>query len=159
MIAVVGLWFTAMLIFKRARKNSRSRHEAVEFKVALPGWVKIFELFTNAVFLASISYFSFRVFFGIYKLGHQGYLPGGPLSLAEFLTVFSSLLAAIAPSMLAANLVSWIIPQVRQANQIAMNGFPSVSFWKVNRELIFAVLVIDSVCILQAVIAAWEPWK
>jgi len=62
------------------------------------------------------------------------------------------------PAALAANAISWIVPQLRRANLSAMKLSYGISFWSANRGLLLAGAVIIPIAAVQATIGVIEPW-
>ena len=72
--------------------------------------------------------------------------------------VFASLYAALAPAFMLANLVSWLIPPVRRANQLAFEGLQTASYRGAMIGLLKFGGVLLPICTVVSAFAVFEPW-
>jgi heme/copper-type cytochrome/quinol oxidase subunit 2 len=138
------------------RRRSGSGNQWQEFKSRLPTWVKQVELVFQIVFLLTIF---FGLVFGVSALHvalHRN--SAKPAGISEGLIVLSSLFGALVPAMLLANLLSWSIPAMRNANLVALEGLQNTSFSSANIGLMKLGAVLIPVCTIAAAIAVYDPW-
>jgi len=59
---------------------------------------------------------------------------------------------------MASNFISWSIPAMRNANEKAMEGLPSVSYRKYQRQLLTVVIWMVPICVLGVTLGLFDPW-
>src|SRR5260221_2545013 len=112
----LGLAWTVYFNFMRwFRQRSPQARERVVFKQRMPGWLRLTEVLLWITFFLSISFMPIFGLFALNDLVHP--TTGKPGSIADDIFVFSSIFGALIPSMLTANLVSWLVPAMRRANE------------------------------------------
>jgi len=80
------------------------------------------------------------------------------MSWSMGLMMFPGLLAAILASLIWTNVVCWLVPTMRRANETAFRGVLGGSFRESTGSLAKGAAIIIPVCIIVALIGAWEPW-
>jgi hypothetical protein len=156
------LGFSALLIWASVkflgwfRQRSPRAVAWTEFKTSLPGWVKLFELCTQAAFWVAIFFALFRGFFALHHAWHPAEVYPG--DTAEGLILFSCLSGALVPSMMLANIISWIVPAVRNANLRTLEMTTSESLGGIMKGLAKLGIPLTLTCLIFAAVGAWEPW-
>jgi len=153
---LIGGLLAAFILFKRIRRRTADFHESAGFKARLPGWIRQVEAALLCAFVGAGAA-------GITLLFHSatGLLPFDPQASTGVAALYFSVglvLISLPAAALAANLVSWLIPPVRSANERAMAG-SKVSFSSTNRGLLYFAAVSVPLGLLILWTAAWAPWS
>lgn len=145
----------ALLLFMRRRQKTVDYAEGQAFKAALPWWVGSIERFVALAWLWLFAVGAWKIC--ILVTGAPP--PPGPLNSPGPVYVILGIGAIILPlALLCANVVSWIIPPLRNANQRAFRG-KGLSFKTLNQGLLkFAFLSALAGAALIGV-AAMRPWS
>lgn len=152
LIAVfAGLLWKAYFNFMRwFRQRSPEARERTLFKQRMPGWLKQIEMLLWVTFWLGLFFVLFYGLLGLNQLVHPA--ARKPSEIAGYIFLFSSLFAALAPAMLTANLVSWLVPAMRRANEQAMTGLPAASFQEANLGLIKVGGILVPLCLATAIL-------
>jgi hypothetical protein len=151
-LGLLGALFAVLTAFKRIRRRTVDFRETAEFKERLPAWVKQFEAIALCVLFGGGSVGVAWLFYRVIGVGPRATVGAGGLYFAV-----GACLISIPMSALAANLLSWMLPPVRAANQKAMAG-SRISFWSMNRGLLgFGAISVPLGMVILA-LAAWTPW-
>jgi hypothetical protein len=144
-------------IFVRWQRYSPAARERAAFKKNLAPWVKLIEFLLFVIFWMAAAGALFYFFDGLYSFFHpRAAAESAKLSLG--LIAFSSLIAALAPSMLLVNFVSAHTPSMTQANEDAMRGLPAASFQSANRGLIMVGAFLVPAALAAGLLGALAPW-
>jgi hypothetical protein len=57
-----------------------------------------------------------------------------------------------------ANTISWLIPPVRKANELAMTGLPAASYAQLNRGLLLLLAWLAPLCLAATLLGVIDPW-
>lgn len=145
----------ALILLMRKRRKTVDYAEGQAFKAALPPWVATVERF---VALAWGSLFAFGAW-KICILITGAPPPPGSISSPGPIYVILGIGAIILPlAFLCANVFSWIVPPLRNANQRGFRG-KSISFKTMNQGLIKFALVSALVGVALIGVAATQPWS
>ena len=151
---LLGRLLLALLLFRRLRRQTAGYHESRAVKGRLPTWVRAVEglaLFALVLAVGGLVFLAFSLFRRGGGAGHQ--IAG---ATAIYSTV-GAVLIAVPLGALSANLVSWLLPPLRRANEAAMSS-SQVSFASANRGLLqFGAASVPAGLIAIAV-AAVAPW-
>jgi hypothetical protein len=154
-LSVPAVWLAGFLIFQRYRRGTTGFAERTVNKSRLPSWVRQVEFYVFAALFVGLFLLLFTGLFGLHRTFH----PANRASdLAMVLIVMSSGIGALVPAMLIANLISWFVPSLRRANEIAMSGLPTTSFQGANKGLLAFGAVVVPLCVAQGILGAIEPW-
>jgi hypothetical protein len=130
-------------------------------KAQLPGWVPLVEM----IFFGISEGVLFYLFFLIERYAHQalhegkGILGSAPpttsVGFIFWLIQIPAPLTMVLPlGMLLANLISWLIPPIRnRENKIMAEGVPGYTWHELNYGLIKFSLVTSPVCVILTVIS------
>ena len=154
-ILPVAAALAALLLFARKRRRTSDYAEGQAFRAALPWWVGTIE---RVVALACAFLFAVGTW-KIYLLLSGDTPSPGPISQPGPVYVVLGIGLIILPlALLCANVVSWVVPPLRSANQRAFRG-SGLSFRRLNLGLMKASLVFVSAGLVLLVIAASKPWS
>lgn len=163
-IGLIIIVFTFLLVrwFGRYQKSTLQRspesQERALFKQRLPGWVKSIEGLTFLALLPLIFFGLFFASFGAHHLIHPGADWWHPSYIAGFLLTLPTLIIAVPMSMIMANIISYLVPPLRKANELAMAGLPAASFRQMNRGLILFLAWGAPFCLAALVLGVIDPW-
>ncbi len=144
----------ALLTFSRNRRQTADYAESKAVKAELPGWVKLTELLSMVVFCAALAVATFKIF-GLFRGFSRS---ADTLTNASAVYVVFGIGSLVLPlGLLAANLFSWIVPTLRQANERAFRGH-QVSFEIANSGLIKFACISVPFGAVALCLAAIEPW-
>jgi hypothetical protein len=152
-VPLVGA-IVALLLYARRRKRTADYAKGRAFKAALPSWVSSLELL---VALGWASLFAI----GAWKacVLFAGPPSPGPITSPGPVFVIVGIGVIILPlALLCANVVSWIVPPLRDANLRAFRG-NGVSFRSLNQGLIKGALVSAVAGLILIGIAVIRPWS
>ena len=158
MLATLAVWLLAILVFKRIRRPTRGYAERTAFRTRLPGWVKQVEFYTWVMFFVAFTITSTLFFYDLSRSFHQERPLTRPDDLATMLMSLASVIGSLPLAMLAANLVSWLVPALRAANAIASDGLTTTTFSGSNRGLLLMASVVVPLCVVQGLVGAFQPW-
>jgi hypothetical protein len=117
--------------------------------------------FMLAVFTPSLGVFALSWIFGFRDL-HLWLHPGAQFnrinSTADGLIIVPGLLAAIPVSFIWTNIVCWLVPPVRRANDKAFHRVPGGSFRETTGGLAKSVAVLLPICATLTLIGVFAPW-
>jgi hypothetical protein len=145
-------WGAAALLFRRVRRGTRGFAEGGTLKARMPAWLKTFETVVLAAFWLLASAGLFSLFTALHHSLHPGLTPNEGGELARILILTGSFMAALPPSMLAANLVSWVVPPLRRANEVAMTDLPTTTFAAANKGLALLGALVVPVALIQGLL-------
>lgn len=134
-------------------------------KAQLPGWVTLVELLIFAASEGALVIFFFIIESYAYRTLHHGRsMPGSiqpslSVDLVFFLIEVSApVIMALPLGMLLANVISWLIPPIRNAEyKIMAEGVPGYNWRDLNLGLIKASLIISTVCVILCAICMVRP--
>jgi hypothetical protein len=151
---MLGLLMVTLFAFRRMRSQTNEFKQMRIVKKRLPNWAVLFEKLVWLAFLVLMVVFVSSIF----GLFHRLTYPGQAVQNATAVfAVTGTMLIAGPTSMLLANGVSWLFPQLRAANIMAMAG-TDVSFTSSNQGLLRFCAVFLPVGIIDIALAAAEPW-
>jgi len=151
-------WLFTALTFRRLRRGTQGFAERNLLKSRLPVWVASFEGAVLAVLWIAASLGLLFLFVRLHAGFHPRVSAKNVGELAMMLICTGSFAAALVPSMLLANLISWLAPPVRKANERAMAGLPTTTFANANRGLVLMGAVVVPMALAQGLLGAIEPW-
>jgi len=157
-LLVALAWLGAAFAFRRLRRRTRGYAEGRVLKARLPSWVKtvesviLFGLWIPAAIGLQLALMAFHA-----QL-HPNIGAHDDDGLAIILVILGAFLSTIVPSMLIANLVSWLVPPLRKANVAAMSALPTTGFARWNRELLMLGAIVTPLAGAQAILGAVAPW-
>jgi hypothetical protein len=144
----------ALLLFARKRRRTADYAKGRAFKAALPWWVGTIE---RLVALACASVFAVGAWKVCVVLA--GPPSPDPITSPGPFYVIVGIGAIILPlALLCANVVSWIVPPLRSANERAFRG-NGASFRSLNQGLIKGALASASAGLILIGVAAIKPWS
>lgn len=152
--ALLGLLLIALLLLVRLRRWTADYRESRTAKGRLPSWVRGVEMLALYVFVLAIGGLVFVAFIRLNSLEGIGRRIVG--ATAIYVTVGAALIASPLGALMA-NLVSWLLPPLRRANDAAMAG-THVSFASANRGLLQCATVSVPVGFIAVAVAAFAPW-
>ena len=135
-------------------RRSGSAREGAEFKQKLSPWVKQVESLLFLVFFLLFGIGGVFLSFDLYRIIH-GIGTASPIAGTLLL---SPMLLAGPLALMTSNFISWSIPAMRNANEKAMEGLPSVSYQKYQRQLLTVVMWMAPLCVLGLAIGLFDPW-
>jgi hypothetical protein len=150
----LGLLLATALLFRRFRRRTADYHESRVAKGRLPSWVRVVERLVMYAAILGLGALVLVVF------GNESRAEGGAHHLGGAAAIYialGALLIAIPLGALLANLVSWLLPPLRRANEAAMSG-TQVSFLSANRGLVLFGAVSVPIGLVAVVVAAIAPW-
>ncbi|MBV8800367.1 MAG: hypothetical protein JO208_11250 [Alphaproteobacteria bacterium] len=150
-IGVCAIWLGAANLFRRYRRTTRSYANWNAYKASMPAWARLFERVLLLIIFVPLAITILVILTRLSALFHPNRPTG---SAAGAVIVFSSFLAAVAPAALIANGISWLIPQVREANLAAMKATDGVSFGSANRGLLLFAAVVTTLAFAQGLLAS-----
>jgi len=164
-VSLIAMTLTAILVPRIVgsmpylnRKDVIARRAA---KAQLPGWVSLAEF---VFFIASMAVI-LPLFFSIENHAHQFFHHGrsmlgsiqpalSPDLIFFLIQILTPLIMAMPFGMLLANLLSWLIPPIRNIEYKTMaEGVPGYNWHDLNFGLIKAIIIISPVCIILAIIS------
>jgi hypothetical protein len=154
-LAVPIFWLGLALVFRRLRRDTVGKAERDQFRTRLSPWVTGLEMLNVVVIFAGLSLVAFSVLLRLHATFHGSSPATG---LAIMLIGVACAIGLLPPAMILANLVSWVIPPLRAANELANAGLPTTSFAGANNGLLVASAIVLPLCILQAALGVIEPW-
>lgn len=130
-------------------------------KAQLPGWVQLVELFffgASEVILISL-FFCIEVY--AHRVLHQGRNILGSIqsdlsadTIFWLIQILGPVIMALPLGMLLANLISWLIPPIRNAeNKVMAEGVPGYTWHDGNFGLIKFSLVSSPICVILAAVS------
>jgi hypothetical protein len=122
------------------RHRSPAAGERGLFKERLPNWVKLVEGLILLVLLLPVSVGLFFASFTLHQLVHPNTQWGHASDIASNLLIIPILFISIPLAAVIANFISWLIPPVKRANELAMEGLPAASYTQLNRPFFTACL-------------------
>jgi len=130
-------------------------------KAQLPGWVSLVEMIFLGAFEGVLIILFFLIEAHVHQALHQGKnLFGSAPQASSFSFVFwliqicVPLMMALPLGMLMANLMSWLIPPIRNIeNEIMAKGVPGYTWHDANYGLIKFSLVTCPICLILAAIS------
>jgi len=144
-----------LLFFMKKRQKTVDYAEGQAFKVALPWWVSTIERLVVAALLTLFAVIASKIYFSVSADSPSP----APISSPGPVYVILGGVAIILPlTLLCANVVSWIVPPLRSANQRAFRS-NGLSFKTMNVGLIRAALVSGLFGLALIGIAAIKPWS
>ena len=142
----------ALLLFARKRQRTADYADGKAFKAALPWWVGTVERLVALATLFAVGAWKVCVLLA-------GAPPQGPITSPGPVYVIVGIGAIILPlSLLCANVVTWLVPPLRDANQRAFRG-NGVSFRSLNEALIKGAFVSALAGLILIGIAIIKPWS
>jgi hypothetical protein len=150
----LGLLLAAALLFRKLRRGTIDYQDSMAARSRMPSWARVVEKVALWSFVLATGFVVVVAFHQIYELEHPGRHIVG--ATAVFAT-FGAILIAFPIGALLANLLSWILPPIRTANEAAMAG-TEVSFTSANRGLLQFALVSVPVGVAALALAAIAPW-
>lgn len=154
-LAVPLFWLGLALVFRRLRRNTVGKAERDEFRARLPSWVARLESLSFIVIFAALSICGCVALFRLHSVLHG---TSSATGLAMMMIVLAWEFGILPPAMILANLVSWLIPPVRAANERANAGLPTASIANANKGLLVASAVVTPLCLIQGALGVFEPW-
>lgn len=150
------VWTVYFNFIQWFRQRSPEARERAVYKERMPGWLRQTELMLWIAFFLGIFFALLSGLFALNDLVHPS--AGKPKDIVSGIFVFSSMFGALAPAMLAANLVSWLVPAMRRANEKAMTGLPPASFRQANLGLTRFAGIVVPLCLAAAMAGVFYPW-
>jgi hypothetical protein len=154
--AVPIAWMAAFLVFRRLRLKTKGFAERGVLRKRLPRWVTQVEMYVWIVLWVPMLLGWILAFEALH--GSLLAQPREPGELATVLICLAAAIGTLPPAMLLANLISWIIPPLRRANLVAMEGLPTTSFHRATRGLAVFWVVVLPLSLAQSFLGAFEPW-
>jgi hypothetical protein len=140
------------------RHRSPAAGERALFKKRLPNWVNTIEGLILLVLLILISVGLFFGSFTLHHIMHSNTEWGHASDIASGLLVVPSLFISFPIAMLIANVISWLIPPVKKANELAMTGLPAASYAQLNRGLLLLLAWFAPLCLAATLLGVIDPW-
>ena len=154
-VGLLGAVLFALMIFRRYRSRTQSFADGQTFKTRLPLWVQGVE---RVLWWALLLLFAGGVYKGFLTL-HGVFTPGRSVQgVSAVFSVVGTGAVALPIAMLAANMISWLVPPIRAANARAMDGL-SVTFADVNKGLFLFGCASVPLGLLALFAATFEPWS
>lgn len=144
-----------LFLFARKRQKTVDYAEGQAFKAALPWWVGTVERLVALAWAYVLVVSTWKIYSLLLGRSPTAVSSG----TAEKVFVVLGIGLIIVPlALLCANVVSWIVPPLRHANEQAFRG-KSISFRSLNMGLIKGALISVPAGLLALVIAAIQPWS
>jgi hypothetical protein len=151
-------WIAAAMAFRRARRGTQGYAERNALRSRLPAWVATAESVVLVLLWVTSSLGVLFVFVQLHVALHPRVRAKDVGQLAMILIVTGSFVATLVPSMLVANLVSWLVPPLRTANESAMVGLPTTTFANASRGVAVLGAFVVPLALAQGLLGAVEPW-
>lgn len=143
-----------LLAFIRKRSKTADFAESRASKEALPGWVKNVESLNFVALFSLLTIFTFKTF----EVLDGPYRSANWASGAAAVYLVLGIVGITIPiSFIGANVLSWAVPALRNANQRAFRGH-RVSFTSANAGLAQFASVSVPLGVVALCIAAITPW-
>jgi hypothetical protein len=124
----------------------------------LPKWAVLFQF---AVLITSFAGMTLCWIFG-FELLYSHIHPSVPHFEPRFpsggLMAFPGIAASFLLGLIFTNIVLWLVPPARRANDTAFRGVRGGSFRKATGGLLKVAAVVVPICAIISLIGAWEPW-
>jgi len=157
LLGIILLWMGALALFRRYRRTTSGYPDRITYKSRLPKSAGQAErIIALPVLVVGMLAFIILLMNFHHHWHPQG--PDHPATLGAGLIAFSSFVAMIAPALFISNVVSWLTPSLRRANEAAMEGLPTISYRRANRGLVIFGALIFLICAAQGLLGALEPW-
>jgi hypothetical protein len=154
-LAVPIFWLGLALVARRLRRNTVGKQERDRFRARAPSWLTSLEMINVIAILLVLSLGAFSALLRLHATLHG---PSPATGLVIVLVGLACFIGGMPPAMILANLVSWMIPPLRAANEAANAGLPTASFAGANKGLLVASAIVLPLCLLQAALGVIEPW-
>jgi len=138
------------------RKRSSAARERATYKQRLPNWIKLWDFITFVILLALLIFALISLSFAAHRLIHPS--AQYPTNDADFFLTMPPLILAGVLAMVIANILSWLIPPVRKANEIAMGGLPAASFEQLTNGLLLVLAWLAPICLILISFGVIDPW-
>lgn len=141
------------------RKNSSpAANERALFKQRLPEWVKSVEMLIFIILLLPVFFGLFFASLSIHHFFHPLVEFGHPSDAATGLFLLPEIVLAGPLAMVLANLISWLIPSMRKANEHAMQDLPAASYRQMTRGLLIVLAWIAPFALVLLSLGVIDPW-
>ncbi|MDB5432227.1 MAG: hypothetical protein JWP35_3343 [Caulobacter sp.] len=157
-VLTVVAWACAALAFIARRRPTRARAEGIAQRGRIPAWAGIMERIVWGGLWITFAMTLFRGLLQIHR-AIRGPAMIHPDDVAAAMMAMGAFVATLIPAMLAANLVSWLVPPMRRANQGAAIGLATQSYLRASLGLVRMGLVVIPVALAQGLLGAFEPWS
>ena len=146
-------------VIEKLKTYSRGFPKRQAGRRRLAWWAVLFQF---AVQWPSLGAIYLGWYFG-FSILHHAIHPGAVqfsdvMSWSEGLMMFPGFPVALLTSLVWTNIVCWLVPPVRRANDDAFHGVRGGSFREATGSLAKGAAITVPICILVALIGAWEPW-
>jgi len=146
----------ALWVFRRLRRPTDDFQQSMVARERLAPWARQFEVLVFAALTTGSAIGAAFIFFRVLcPILHVHPMLTGASAL-YFATGCG--LAVIPGSLLASNILLWLIPPVRLANLKATEGL-KVSFWTANRGLLLASAVTVPLGLVLLAMCLQPPWR
>jgi hypothetical protein len=157
LLGVIFLWLAALALFRRYRRTTPGYPDRITYKSRLPKSIGRAERIVALPILVAGMLAFIILLMNLHHRWHaQG--PDHPGTLGAGLIGLSSIVAMIAPAFFVSNVVSWLTPSLRRANEAAMEGLPTMSYRRANIGLAIVGGLIFLIFAAQGLLGALEPW-
>lgn len=155
LLAILGLLWTGLLIFRRFRRRTEGYAEVRAFKERLPGWAAGLEQLIWICLTIVIAVGLSRIVSVVQRAANVGHPITGGAAAGLYLVGISLIAAPLA--MLGSNWISQIVPPLRVANQRAMSG-SGYSYRRANLGLLKFATASIPIGLLVMGAALAQPW-
>jgi hypothetical protein len=151
LLLLIAVMYGCLASLRRRRDQSGQRQQWRQFKSSLPAWVRSVESTTLIVIWGGLV---LALFAGAMRtLGASHFTHElSQITLAIAITVVTWPIAA-----LLANLVNWIVPPIRRANETVFKAHPGLSLRRTNAELVSLAAVASLFSLALALLAYLRP--
>ncbi len=151
LLVLIAVMYGCLAAFRRRRRQTGQRQTWQQFKSSLPAWVRSAE---STILIVVWGGLILIVFLGALRtLGASHFKHAvSQIALVLAITVGTRPLAA-----LLANFISWAVPPIRRANEIAMAAHSGLSLRRTNAELTGFAIVAAPFSLALALLAYLRP--
>ena len=149
---------TAVKISERVRHYPGGFHERQAARDRLPSWAKTAQLLILFVCWPVLGLAWFAAFKALYDFLHPHLDAFRMIPSCAGIIAFSALFGTIPLALLAVNLVLWLVPPLRRANESAAQNVPGMTFRTANEDLLSVAQFLTPASAVAGLVGAWGPW-
>jgi hypothetical protein len=129
------------------RSHSSSARERAIYKQRLPNWIKSFEYYSLALLFPSGFLGLFFASIGLHNLLHPDTVRQ-ITNAATALLMIPDFFFAMMLAMLSINLIEWLVPPMKRANDKAAEGLPAASIRQLTTDLLKVLEWVGPFCLI-----------
>ena len=158
LLLMLAPWAVGLILYRRYRPRTRGFAERTLFQARTPQWLKNTERFVMLVIWVGLTLMLLKGFTDLHRVIHGDAGMARPGRTASITMALGAFLAPAGPALLAANLIAWLVPPLRRANLIAMEGLPTTRLARANLDLLTLTAATAPLALAEAFAGAFEPW-